>query len=166
MKSLLSFELENVSTEEARTNPNNVIPVSPPQVTQLQMQLANTGCNPSFLVSVVSFSSSSSRTDKSTPGSDQKLSTPKKRRGIRHSQQVLFTLNEWFLKHSGNPYPTVLERTRLCVITVLDMKQVTDWFANARRSLKNRHKKSHNQGIPCKVELCKFVLQFPFLKNF
>ena len=155
MESLLNPELKNVSTQEAETNQNNLTIGS-------KAPVSKTGWGDLFPGSGENFSSS--RTDDSRSGCERSLLRPNRRRGIRYSKQVLSILNEWFFKHSSNPYPNPTEKTQLVVLTGLDKKQVTVWFANARRSQRNRHKKSHPQGNPCNEE-CRFLVQFPFLND-
>ena len=42
-------------------------------------------------------------------------------------------LESWLIAHSSNPYPTTEEKNNLCELLGLTMKQLNDWFINARR---------------------------------
>ena len=42
------------------------------------------------------------------------------------------TLNEWLHEHFHNPYPTKKEKEDLVARTGLEMKQINQWFINAR----------------------------------
>ncbi|KAI6657995.1 Iroquois homeobox (Irx) transcription factor [Oopsacas minuta] len=56
-------------------------------------------------------------------------------------------LLEWFEKHKHHPYPSRMEKISLCDITQLNYTQVSNWFANARRRMKQRQKVS-DSGTP------------------
>ncbi|KAJ3392513.1 hypothetical protein HDU84_003998 [Entophlyctis sp. JEL0112] len=55
----------------------------------------------------------------------------KQRANFPHS--VLSVLTGWLEENKGNPYPTVAEKTKLGRACGLNMKQVNNWFINARR---------------------------------
>ncbi|BFZ22087.1 hypothetical protein BsWGS_25125 [Bradybaena similaris] len=46
-------------------------------------------------------------------------------------------LKQWLYKHRENPYPTKLEKMELVKHSHMTLTQVSNWFANARRRLKN-----------------------------
>jgi hypothetical protein len=52
---------------------------------------------------------------------------------VRLSLEALNTLQVWLDKHAANPYPTQEEKQTLANRTKLSMKQVSNWFVNARR---------------------------------
>ncbi|XP_061587472.1 homeobox protein Mohawk-like [Cololabis saira] len=60
---------------------------------------------------------------------------------IRHKRQVLQDmarpLKHWLYKHRDNPYPTKTEKVLLALGSHMTLVQVSNWFANARRRLKN-----------------------------
>ena len=51
-------------------------------------------------------------------------------------------LKHWLYKHRDNPYPTKAEKTALAVGSQMTLTQISNWFANARRRLKNTVKDS------------------------
>ncbi len=46
-------------------------------------------------------------------------------------------LKQWLLRHRHNPYPTKAEKAELAAGSNMTLIQVSNWFANARRRLKN-----------------------------
>uniref|UniRef100_A0A3P8WI32 Mohawk homeobox b n=1 Tax=Cynoglossus semilaevis TaxID=244447 RepID=A0A3P8WI32_CYNSE len=60
---------------------------------------------------------------------------------VRHKRQVLQDmarpLKHWLYKHRNNPYPTKTEKVLLALGSHMTLVQVSNWFANARRRLKN-----------------------------
>ncbi|KAF2868087.1 hypothetical protein BDV95DRAFT_597418 [Massariosphaeria phaeospora] len=46
-------------------------------------------------------------------------------------------LKKWYSDHRESPYPTEEEKHALCVMTHLNMNQVSNWFINARRRSKD-----------------------------
>ncbi|XP_055058731.2 mohawk homeobox b isoform X1 [Misgurnus anguillicaudatus] len=60
---------------------------------------------------------------------------------IRHKRQALQDmarpLKQWLYKHRDNPYPTKTEKILLALGSHMTLVQVSNWFANARRRLKN-----------------------------
>ncbi|XP_025060213.1 homeobox protein Mohawk isoform X3 [Alligator sinensis] len=46
-------------------------------------------------------------------------------------------LKQWLYKHRDNPYPTKTEKILLALGSQMTLVQVSNWFANARRRLKN-----------------------------
>uniref|UniRef100_A0A3B3WV92 Homeobox domain-containing protein n=1 Tax=Poecilia mexicana TaxID=48701 RepID=A0A3B3WV92_9TELE len=74
----------------------------------------------------------------------EKISALKSRLGgvkARHKRQVLQDmarpLKHWLYKHRDNPYPTKTEKVLLALGSHMTLVQVSNWFANARRRLKN-----------------------------
>lgn len=45
-------------------------------------------------------------------------------------------LVQWLENHTPNPYPTKQEKQHLAVMSGLSLRQLNDWFANARRNIK------------------------------
>ncbi|XP_077997178.1 homeobox protein Mohawk-like [Glandiceps talaboti] len=60
---------------------------------------------------------------------------------VRHKRQTLQDmakpLKAWLYKHKDNPYPTKTEKILLALGSQMTLVQVSNWFANARRRLKN-----------------------------
>ncbi|XP_037552846.1 homeobox protein Mohawk-like, partial [Nematolebias whitei] len=60
---------------------------------------------------------------------------------VHHKRQVLQDmarpLRHWLYKHRDNPYPTKTEKVLLALGSHMTLVQVSNWFANARRRLKN-----------------------------
>uniref|UniRef100_S4RZU6 Mohawk homeobox b n=1 Tax=Petromyzon marinus TaxID=7757 RepID=S4RZU6_PETMA len=60
---------------------------------------------------------------------------------VRHKRQALQDmarpLKHWLYKHRHNPYPTKTEKILLALGSHMTLVQVSNWFANARRRLKN-----------------------------
>ncbi|KAK7112426.1 hypothetical protein V1264_011885 [Littorina saxatilis] len=46
-------------------------------------------------------------------------------------------LKQWLLRHRDNPYPSKAEKVDLVSKSQMTLTQVSNWFANARRRLKN-----------------------------
>ena len=59
-------------------------------------------------------------------------SEPKKIRSRRsHSNLV-----QWLDMHKSNPYPTKVEKEQLAINSGMTIRQLNDWFANARRNIR------------------------------
>nr|XP_032807764.1 homeobox protein Mohawk-like [Petromyzon marinus] len=74
----------------------------------------------------------------------QQQQQPGRRAGalrVRHKRQALQDmarpLKHWLYKHRHNPYPTKTEKILLALGSHMTLVQVSNWFANARRRLKN-----------------------------
>ncbi|XP_013994935.1 homeobox protein Mohawk isoform X1 [Salmo salar] len=52
-------------------------------------------------------------------------------------QDMARPLKQWLYKHKDNPYPTKTEKVLLALGSRMTLVQVSNWFANARRRLKN-----------------------------
>ncbi|XP_038072931.1 homeobox protein Mohawk-like [Patiria miniata] len=88
-------------------------------------------------------------------GDDQELGVNgtrvRRRNGTVHShkpshrgktpQDLTTPLKKWLYENRGNPYPTKQEKVALAVDSEMTLIQVTNWFANARRRLKNTVRK-------------------------
>jgi hypothetical protein len=55
------------------------------------------------------------------------------KRRPNHSAQVRKILLAWLEEHKQHPFPTVKEKEILMEKTGLDLKQLDNWFINARR---------------------------------
>ncbi|XP_059159759.1 mucin-5AC-like [Physella acuta] len=59
----------------------------------------------------------------------------------RHKRQTLQDMTRplkmWLVSHRENPYPSKLDKLELVKMSRMSMTQVSNWFANARRRLKN-----------------------------
>lgn len=60
---------------------------------------------------------------------------PRQKRAV--IQDMVRPLKQWLLRHRHNPYPTKAEKLQLAVGSNMTLVQVSNWFANARRRLKN-----------------------------
>lgn len=56
----------------------------------------------------------------------------------RFTSSTIRTLRSWFLKHDEHPYPNSRQIETLQNQTNLTKKQITNWFANARRRYRTR----------------------------
>ncbi|XP_035662099.1 homeobox protein Mohawk-like [Branchiostoma floridae] len=87
----------------------------------------------------------SSMTSKDLEERDRSLRRRSSRRRnsdrVRHKRQVMQDmarpLKQWLIKHRDNPYPTKTEKILLALTSQMTLVQVSNWFANARRRLKN-----------------------------
>jgi hypothetical protein len=82
------------------------------------------------------------RTYKQICGRSRKFNTrypapekPRQKRAV--IQDMVRPLKQWLLRHRHNPYPTKAEKVQLAVGSNMTLVQVSNWFANARRRLKN-----------------------------
>ncbi|XP_072364499.1 mohawk homeobox a [Scyliorhinus torazame] len=82
--------------------------------------------------------------DSPSGGSQRGLRHRSSRQGggkVRHKRQALQDmarpLKQWLYKHRDNPYPTKTEKILLALGSQMTLVQVSNWFANARRRLKN-----------------------------
>ncbi|KAL5005705.1 hypothetical protein ScPMuIL_016863 [Solemya velum] len=79
------------------------------------------------------------------PTSNRRLRDRKQRRiipeKVRQKRQTLQDmarpLKHWLCRHRNNPYPTKSEKTCLARESSMNIIQISNWFANARRRLKN-----------------------------
>ncbi|KAG5457534.1 MAG: homeobox KN domain-containing protein [Olpidium bornovanus] len=55
-----------------------------------------------------------------------------------HPPAAVAVLKDWFFANLENPYPSKEERDRFAGQTGLTQKQVSEWFVNARRRLRER----------------------------
>merc|ERR1719367_1623988 len=60
---------------------------------------------------------------------------PRQKRAV--IQDMVRPLKLWLLRHRHNPYPTKAEKVQLALGSNMTLVQVSNWFANARRRLKN-----------------------------
>lgn len=54
---------------------------------------------------------------------------------VRRNPGVLIT---WIHTHSSSPYPTKAEKDMLSRLAGMNLRQLNDWFANARRNIKKK----------------------------
>lgn len=52
-------------------------------------------------------------------------------------QDMARPLKQWLFRNRNNPYPTKTEKISLARVSKMTLTQVSNWFANARRRLKN-----------------------------
>ncbi|KAM4727529.1 homeobox protein Mohawk-like isoform 1-T2 [Anableps anableps] len=124
MKTDAQFCLDNCRRAENRTGPNCA--------DSLQTSLTD-GQSPDMQA-----------TTKISAFKYRRCSSPRSRLGgvkARHKRQVLQDmarpLKHWLYKHRDNPYPTKTEKVLLALGSHMTLVQVSNWFANARRRLKN-----------------------------
>ena len=69
------------------------------------------------------------------------------RRKQRRNPAVLV---QWIEEHNSNPYPTKTEKQHLAALSGTTLRQLNDWFANARRNIKKLgyHTWRKKKGIP------------------
>ncbi|XP_040569521.1 uncharacterized protein [Lepeophtheirus salmonis] len=60
---------------------------------------------------------------------------PRQKRAV--IQDMVRPLKQWLVRHRHNPYPTKTEKVQLALGSNMTLVQVSNWFANARRRLKN-----------------------------
>lgn len=65
----------------------------------------------------------------SLPAPEESASSKKKNISTRNRE----ILNKWLEDHKENPYPTLEDKQKLVEETGLSIRQVKDWFINARR---------------------------------
>ena len=83
------------------------------------------------------------------------LVLPFDKKPVRRNPGVLIA---WIHSHSANPYPTKGEKYVLSWHTGMSLRQLNDWFANARRSIKKggylKWREKHSAallGIDCRI---------------
>ncbi|XP_076459059.1 uncharacterized protein LOC143292545 isoform X2 [Babylonia areolata] len=68
----------------------------------------------------------------------QRKFLPEKTRHKRQTlQDMTRPLKQWLIRHKDNPYPSKAEKMELVAKSQMTLTQVSNWFANARRRLKN-----------------------------
>ncbi|KAM7285486.1 iroquois-class homeodomain protein IRX-1 [Ixodes scapularis] len=60
---------------------------------------------------------------------------PRKKRHVL--QSMARPLKKWLIRHRDKPYPSKAEKLALALGSHMTLEQVSNWFANARRRLKN-----------------------------
>ena len=60
----------------------------------------------------------------------------------REIQDMTKPLKKWLVNHASNPYPNRNEKQQLAAQSHMNYQQVSNWFTNARRRLKNTVKVS------------------------
>ncbi|XP_076452562.1 uncharacterized protein LOC143288149 [Babylonia areolata] len=68
----------------------------------------------------------------------QRKFLPEKTRHKRQTlQDMTRPLKQWLIRHKDNPYPSKAQKMDLVSKSQMTLTQVSNWFANARRRLKN-----------------------------
>ncbi len=70
--------------------------------------------------------------DNSSPDSSVSPCRPERRKQRRNPAVLV----EWIEDHPFNPYPTKQEKQQLAALSGMTLRQLNDWFANARRNIK------------------------------
>ncbi|XP_071172082.1 homeobox protein araucan-like [Mytilus edulis] len=71
----------------------------------------------------------------------QQLSNQVNGNDIPATKQSSRVLKTWLREHRKNPYPTKTEKVMLAFSTRMTMTQISNWFANARRRMKQQKDK-------------------------
>ncbi|CAC5392211.1 unnamed protein product [Mytilus coruscus] len=73
----------------------------------------------------------------------QQLSNQVNGNDIPATKQSSRLLKTWLREHRKNPYPTKTEKVMLAFSTRMTMTQISNWFANARRRMKQQKDKGN-----------------------
>lgn len=69
-------------------------------------------------------------------------------------------MNDWFLDHLNNPYPTLEDKERMAKQGRITVKQVTAWFSNRRNRSQNTKPKRIKRAI--EQEMNQIISEFSF----
>ncbi|CAG2245104.1 unnamed protein product [Mytilus edulis] len=81
----------------------------------------------------------------------QQLSNQVNGNDIPATKQSSRVLKTWLREHRKNPYPTKTEKVMLAFSTRMTMTQISNWFANARRRMKQQKIKETHQMEPSAI---------------
>lgn len=76
------------------------------------------------------------------------IKNDKKEKKKDFDERTLGILNAWLQSHKKSPYPTVKDKEQLCLATGCTIRQINNWFGNARRRKLRKgryHKPSRKQ---------------------
>ncbi|XP_055869894.1 mucin-2-like isoform X2 [Biomphalaria glabrata] len=161
--SFASFRSPTVSPDSHMSPPEFSVKDSIPsraESVQEQSDISPSKCSPSSSASLVPSSSASlvpscstsmldmpatKSTETLRVDSGRQLRARNKRKFLpektRHKRQTLQDMTRplklWLVKHRDNPYPSKTEKIELVKNSHMSIIQVSNWFANARRRLKN-----------------------------
>ena len=71
--------------------------------------------------------------DGSSTGDSPSLARPEKKTSKRRNPNVLI---QWIEEHPNHPYPSKSDKQFLASQAGMNLRQLNDWFANARRNMK------------------------------
>ena len=71
--------------------------------------------------------------DGSSTGDSPSLPRPEKKTSKRRNPNVLI---QWIEEHPNHPYPSKSDKQFLASQAGMNLRQLNDWFANARRNMK------------------------------
>lgn len=107
--------------------------LSPSSLARYQMYLSRTEDSSSSVEEVVR--TRSGRTLRMRPTRCRLQERPRKKRHVL--QSMARPLKKWLIRHRDKPYPSKAEKLALALGSHMTLEQVSNWFANARRRLKN-----------------------------
>lgn len=107
--------------------------LSPSSLARYQMYLARAEDSASSVEEVVR--TRSGRTLRMRPTRCRLQERPRKKRHVL--QSMARPLKKWLIRHRDKPYPSKAEKLALALGSHMTLEQVSNWFANARRRLKN-----------------------------
>lgn len=107
--------------------------LSPSSLARYQMYLSRTEDSTSSVEEVVR--TRSGRTLRMRPTRCRLQERPRKKRHVL--QSMARPLKKWLIRHRDKPYPSKAEKLALALGSHMTLEQVSNWFANARRRLKN-----------------------------
>ncbi|GAB5355436.1 hypothetical protein AAMO2058_000205300 [Amorphochlora amoebiformis] len=85
---------------------------------------------------------SSTRSNKFTSNLEEEYVNCEQGRRINFKKEQTKILNDWFVEHIDDPYPSPTTKAKLSEQSGLNFKQVSNWFINARsRKLSSQDKK-------------------------
>ncbi|XP_075751879.1 uncharacterized protein LOC119165255 [Rhipicephalus microplus] len=107
--------------------------LTPSNLARYQMYLSRTEDSASSIEEVVR--TRSGRTLRMRPTRCRLQERPRKKRHVL--QSMARPLKKWLIRHRDKPYPSKAEKLALALGSHMTLEQVSNWFANARRRLKN-----------------------------
>ncbi|CAN7939442.1 unnamed protein product, partial [Ixodes hexagonus] len=127
---------EKLSTPgpDSRTSGQHDVPrLSPSNLARYHSYLSRAEDNGSSAEEVVR--TRSGRTLRMRPTRCRLQERPRKKRHVL--QSMARPLKKWLIRHRDKPYPSKAEKLALALGSHMTLEQVSNWFANARRRLKN-----------------------------
>ncbi|XP_049270144.1 pre-B-cell leukemia transcription factor 3-like [Rhipicephalus sanguineus] len=107
--------------------------LTPSNLARYQLYLSRTEDSASSIEEVVR--TRSGRTLRMRPTRCRLQERPRKKRHVL--QSMARPLKKWLIRHRDKPYPSKAEKLALALGSHMTLEQVSNWFANARRRLKN-----------------------------
>ncbi|XP_077515998.1 uncharacterized protein LOC144126007 [Amblyomma americanum] len=113
--------------------PQEFTRLTPTNLARYQLYLSRTEDSASSMEEVVR--TRSGRTLRMRPTRCRLQERPRKKRHVL--QSMARPLKKWLIRHRDKPYPSKAEKLALAMGSHMTLEQVSNWFANARRRLKN-----------------------------